>query len=112
MPQAKYDLFWNNGECFDYQNYATWWDNDAYLTHRGVQIKALKGMLDRVTSPREWESTDYTAGNILKYNDFEFLLFDSWRFLLAFPEWATHATYLFYFDLLPTFFDSLFGGGK
>lgn len=27
LPQAKFDLISNSGECFDYYNYATWWDD-------------------------------------------------------------------------------------
>ena len=48
LPQAKFDLFSNPRECFDYTNYAEWWDETEAFTWNGIQPKALKGMLDRV----------------------------------------------------------------
>ena len=36
FPQAKFDLFSNTLECFDYTNYATPWDKTAFITKKGV----------------------------------------------------------------------------
>ena len=80
MPQAKFDLISNAGECFDYTNYATWWDENQYLTKKGVQPKALKNMLDRLTEPLD-PSYNYSARNIVQLSDLDFTLFDLWRFI-------------------------------
>lgn len=52
MPQAKFNFFSNIDECFDFNDHLTWWDDQAFITKRGRQIKALKAMLDRVIQPR------------------------------------------------------------
>ena len=80
LPQAKFDLISNSGECFDYYNYGSWWDENAYLTKNGIQPKALKAMLDRLMQPLD-TTFDYQSKNILKYSKTEFFLFDSWRFI-------------------------------
>ena len=55
---------------------------------------ALKGMLDRVLEPRI-SDYNYGASNILKYNFFEMLIFDMWRYLvLAFPDWIISSIWL------------------
>lgn len=51
MPQVKFDFFINPTECFDYVNYASWWSDTAFATKNGIQPKALKNMLDRLTEP-------------------------------------------------------------
>lgn len=108
LPQAKFDLIFNSDECFDYFNYATWWDSKAYITKNGVQIKALKGMLDRLLEPLD-KKYDYKARNILQYGNLEFVIRDFLRFTEASPSWVTHATYLTFTWFLPGFFMSLFG---
>ena len=89
MPQARNHWF-NPMECFEATNYNQWWDDKTFITKNGIQMQALKKMLERVTEPRSG-SYNYGARNILTLSDFDFFLFDSWRFLLAFPDWISAA---------------------
>ena len=92
MPQAENDPLFNPFSCFDYTNYSTWWDKDAYATKNGHQPQALKNMLDRLTQPLD-SNFNYDSRNILKYNDFERGVFDTIRFIEYIPaglaEWVS-----------------------
>ena len=93
LPQAKFDLIHNAGECFDFTNYGSWWNETRYLTNKGVQPNALKRMMERVVQPLD-SSYNYPARNILKYSDWEFFVFDTWRFLMASPDMIVNIIYL------------------
>ena len=62
FPQAKFDWY-NPLTCFDRGGYTTWF-SQAYLTNKGPQMKALKGMLDRVTKPRDSSVYQYTNEDV------------------------------------------------
>ena len=75
--------------CLDYKGHSTLW-SDSYLTNEGPQMKALKGMLDRLVEPRDPSKWDYMAPNDNIYNpsfleNFFWIPYrlvkDSWEFM-------------------------------
>lgn len=55
------------------------------MTKKGVQMKALKAMLERVTEPLD-AKYDYSAKNLNNMDDFETFMFQSWRYFIASPD--------------------------
>ena len=92
--QPQIEFSWSNPfDCFDMINYATPESATAYITNDGVQPRALKRMLDRLTEPLD-SKHDYQSQNILAYNDQELDAFETWRFIQAFPRWIQEATFV------------------
>lgn len=60
-PQQKWEWY-NIINCMDFRGHTTLW-TDKYMTKEGPQMKALKAMIDRVTSTRDSEKWDYLATN-------------------------------------------------
>lgn len=105
LPQAKFNLLGNPFECFDYYGYVQWWDRDnlTYVTKKGAQMQALKGMLDRTLSPLD-EDYVYGSKNIGLYNDFEYWMFDTWRWMRIWPELLNLGWFGFWVYILPSLF--------
>lgn len=64
IPQAKFDIFRNPAPCLDFIGLTG--EEGSWITNQGIQMKAFKGMIDRVIEPRD-DSFDYQAGNVYKY---------------------------------------------
>lgn len=102
MPQTQGSWF-NAFECFDIYNYNSWWDENQFVTKKGVQIGAFKRMLDRVTESRS-ESYYYGARDISNIEGFDEFLFDFWRSYHALPGWIETFTWQSIFGILFWFF--------
>ena len=107
MPQAKFSLFTNIDECFDFNNHLSGQDRETdrtFISKNGRQVKALKAMLDRVIEPRS-ETYDYTGANILEFNVFQEFFFTMWRYALTFPNWILSSLYIVIIYQIPGMID-------
>ena len=72
------------------------------MTKDAPQMKALKGMIDRVLEPRDDTNYDYTSYNMATYNDFQMFFVYLWKFYLGFGDTAAMiwlwGTYIVFFS--------------
>lgn len=87
FPQAKQDLFFLVGECFDFQGKIHW---DLSYTKESPQMRALKRMFDRVSARHGSVKTDLDANNINTYYGNKLSNMKIWWTLNEIPVFISH----------------------
>jgi len=91
-PQVKFSLG-NFNSCFDYIGY-TEGGQQKSESRQGVQSIAVKNMIKRVTGPRDPQTYNLYAGNILDGNFIETTIRD---FTLISDSWPDYVGLVWYF---------------
>jgi len=91
-PQQKFDWY-NFYNCMGFKGHSSWW-MDSYLTNQDPQMKALRGMLDRVVQPRDSSKWDYVDMNENIYDGtfVQNFMWTPWLFVKGTPEYIGATT--------------------